>query len=266
MLKKKLSCILLAGALTLSVFAAGCSDSSTEAKSDSSSNSEYPVTAVTIEKNSYTDGDITTTETYDENGQIIHISKMTGSIDSENATQEDYDITYVMDDDGNIIEKATVSNDGYNYTETFTYDENGNITNDATESSGVVRVDSHSYVYNDSSQIQSEVKTSSIANVDGLYMTESYEYEYDSAGQLIGKKLTSSSGEGSTLEDDISYSYDDNGNLIHENRLYRVSSGYEYNITIDYSYDESGRLSSKTEIWDCQNMDDRKEMVTTYTY
>lgn len=275
MLRKKLSCILLIGALMLTSFASGCSDSS-EQVSDNSSISETPTSAVSITRSTIKNrpdvggSETTLTETYDEKGNIVHSNSTTTFQGSDEVRESTVDYTYVYDEQGNIKEQNSEhTDDSFSYSKTNTYNEHGDVINIMTYQGEVNRIDSYDYTYDENDRIVKCVEGSSISGVEGLIISMTYEYTYDDKGLLVKKSLTDTSGEGSLPMDSVDYFYDDSGKLVSEYRNMMQSSGEVYDIEITYTYDENERLISKTEIWDNINMGDyadRIETITTYNY
>lgn len=188
------------------------------------------------ESGKYTDD---TTYEYDENGNMI----LKVNID------EDGDVdryTYEYDDNGNLISEKHVGPDWYEYQYTYGYDENGNMLfeKNVYEDGDTSQ---NTYQYDEKSNMISKVSI----NRDGD--KSEYTYRYDENGNCISE--VSIDGDGEIR--DYSWTYDENGNMTSKTRKFSGYTWYE-----EFAYDKNGNLLTHKE----ENYDGELEIIAEYTY
>lgn len=176
---------------------------------------------------------------YDENGNMI----LKVNID------EDGDVdryTYKYDENGNLISETHVGPDWYEYEYTYNYDEKGNrISEAAVFEDGDTTYGTYSY--------DEDGNLISVVYTDRNGVTTRENYCYNADNNKISEEISRSDGSGYKL----SYKYDENGNLVWKKTDY--SSHY---YVTEYTYDRNGNLLSAEESDDDGDM----ESYIDYTY
>lgn len=176
---------------------------------------------------------------YDENGNMI----LKVNID------EDGDVdryTYEYDENGNLVLQKHTGPDWYEYEFTFGYDENGNMLFSKEEYEDGDKSQT-TYQYDENGNMISEV------SIDRNGDKSEYTYKYDKNGNCISE--VSIDGDGEIR--DYSWTYDENGNKLTELSNFRSSTWY-----YEYTYDENGNLLVEKE----QDYDGNMEVTAEYTY
>ncbi len=171
------------------------------------------------EKKTITSEDVYNIEEYDPDGKIMRNTFYCGDI----AT---HTITYEYDDMGNLITQISVDEDGIQCDyKKYIYDEDGNMIQEIAGDNDIDASIERMYVYKDG-----------LLASDRFYFsngsTDYNEYEYNDKGELIGKKHINE--ENGYVYRTWEYEYDSEGNLT-EMR----DSMYEH-LTVEH-YDEAGR-------------------------
>ena len=207
--------------IALLSFCAACSQNKDNKENTASpANAVMTVTAPAIkEKKIITSEDAYSIEEYDTDGKIMKKTFYSGDIATDT-------ITYEYDDRGNLITQISVDKDGIQTDfKKYIYDEDGNKIQEIEGNNEKDASIKHMYSYKDG-----------LLDFDRFYFvngsTDYNEYEYDDKGQLICKKHINE--EDGYVYRTWEYEYDSEGNLT-EMR----DSMYEH-LTVEH-YDKAGR-------------------------
>ena len=200
--------------------------------------------------------------TYDSNGNLIKeiayddegnadVVEYSYSVDGELIKKEEQGgktEEYTYDSAKNLVKKTIQYLNGTESYE-YTYDAEGNVTkqiwNEVMSADGSVYTQSQEYIFeyafDSNERLIKKVETifGSSLVTPGVGIIITYEYTYDTNGNLIKEHYTNRYRDPYTIE----YTYDSDGNLIQKRILEEDSSGEEVDIeTHNYTYDSNGNL------------------------
>lgn len=192
--------------------------------------------------------------TYDRNGILV-------------ATETDYwakrTYNYTYDQNGNVIEEKSKSEDGITWLIKYTYDEkNRRLSRSFTSSDGLDGVEE--YAFDDVLNIRTESSSSGMEKefYDNRGLCVKIE-TYDEKGELISAGESKYDADGLKISEDFSilrmqmhdvFEYNENAQVLKQHRTGGM------NVDFLFEYDEKGLMTKYKKV------KDNEEEVTTYAY
>lgn len=188
---------------------------------------------------------MTTENTYDEMGNVIHSVEMTDYLNDMEPVPVIYDYELSYNDQGLISEQIMNLSGIKFYERSYEYDEHGNQTKMVEVNVPITYEYEDENEYNEDGQLIGKVEYFTVSQDEMISQTKTtYTYAYNDAGLLTYMEYTTEEEGMDPITNSMSYEYDPNGHRTGEIQKYGNNS--ESDLSYTYVFAPDGALESTT--------------------